>query len=428
MKPPHIGARAACPRSISLPTAAILLIAANVLAGDWPQWRGPDRTGYATAETSLTTLPKELKPDWKINIGGGFSAPIVSSDKLVYLDEDGSTEVAHAVDAKTGKELWKTSYATRFDDEWGAGPRATPIIDDGRVYVQACNGDFKCLNLADGKEIWKTSFERDFDVKFLGSKANEGTATRRGNNGSGVIDGGRIFLPVGNTKDASLVAFDKKTGKVLWKSGDDEAAYSSLMVGTLAGVRQVLAFNADALVGADAETGKPLWRVPLKTNAKRHAATPVIFGDHVVVNSHTFGVACFKIAKDTGGITATQAWINKDAKINLATPVLIDGHFYSQGAVKDYICLDSTSGQLKWSQPGFGQGRKDYASTIVVGKRLLVLTEDGQLLLLEPTPAKYTELARLQVCGNTWSFPAYSNGKLYIRDGRQLMRLNLAAP
>lgn len=403
----------------------VLLVATPVLASDWPQWRGPERTGYAAGESSLNTLPKELKPDWKITVGGGFSAPVVSAGKVIYLAEDGSSEVAHALDAKTGNELWKTAYAARFEDEWGAGPRATPIIDDGRVYVQACNGDFKCLSLADGKEIWKTSFEKDFGVKFLGSKANEGTASRRGNNGSGVIDGDRIFLPVGNTDGASLVAFDKKTGKVLWKSGDDEAAYSSLMVGTLAGSRQVLAFNADALVGADAATGKILWRVPLKTNAKRHAASPVIFGDHVAVNSHTFGVACFKIAKDSGGITATQVWANKDAKINLATPVLVDGHFYSQGAAKDYICLEAATGQLKWSQPGFGQGRKDYASTIVVGKGLLVLTEDGQLLLLEPNPAKYTELARLQVCGNTWSFPAYAGGKLYVRDGRQLMRLSL---
>lgn len=405
-----------------------LMVATSVLAGDWPQWRGPDRTGYAAGEAPLASLPAELKPEWKIDVGGGFAAPIVSANKLVYLDEDGTSEVAHALDAKTGKELWKVAYATRFGDEWGAGPRATPIIDDGRVYVQACNGDFKCLNLADGKEIWKTSFEKDFGVKFLGSKANEGTASRRGNNGSGVIDGDRIFLPVGNTQGASLVAFDKKNGKVLWKSGDDEAAYSSLMTGTLAGIRQVLAFNADALVGVDVETGKILWRIPLKTNAKRHAASPVIFGDHVAVNSHTFGVACFKIAKDSGGVTAKQVWINKDAKINLATLVLVDGHFYSQGATKDYICLDAATGQLKWSQPGFGQGRKDYASTIVVGKRLMVLTEDGQLLLLEANPEKYTELARLQVCGNTWSFPAYAKGKLYVRDGRQLMSLKLAAP
>src|ERR1043166_232686 len=124
-------------------------------------------------------------------------------------------------------------------DEWGGGPRSTPLIDSDRLYVQSCDGEFRCLNLADGKDLWSVSFEKDFGVKFLGSKVNEGTATRRGNNGWGVIEGERLTLPVGSTQGASLVCFNKLSGKVLWKAGSDEAAYSSLMIATLAGMRQV---------------------------------------------------------------------------------------------------------------------------------------------------------------------------------------------
>src|SRR5262249_36171504 len=174
-------------------------------------------------------------------------------------------------------------------------------IDGARGSVQSCRGEFRCLNLADGKTIWSTSFEKDFGVKFLGSKANEGTATRRGNNGSGVIDGPRLVLPVGSVEGASLVCFDKLTGKVLWKSGNDEAAYSSLVIATLAGVRQVVAFTADALLGADLTDGKILWRVPFKTNAKRHAASSVIVGDTVLVNSHTIGLVGTRISMDSDG-------------------------------------------------------------------------------------------------------------------------------
>jgi outer membrane protein assembly factor BamB len=400
----------------------------STLASDWPQWRGPSRSGIAPLDAPVpATLPRELKPVWKISIGGGHSAPIVAGNKVIYLDENGSREVVHVLDAATGMEIWRVDYADRFQDEWGAGPRATPIVDGDRLYAQSCNGEFRCFALADGKTIWQTSFEKDFGVKFLGSKANEGTATRRGNNGSGVIDGQRIVLPVGNTQGASLVCFDKQTGKVLWKSGDDEAAYSSFSIATLAGVKQVVAFTADALLGADLETGKILWRVPLVTNAKRHAASPVIFGDRVAVNSHTIGLVCFDISKDSGGFQATQAWANKDLKINLATPVLVDGSLYCQGPDKDYVCADAKTGRTKWSQAGFGLGKKDYASTIVVGKNLLVLTEDGTLVLLTANPEKYTELARLQVCGNTWSFPAYANGKLFVRDGRGLQCIDLLA-
>jgi len=301
-------------------------------------------------------------------------------------------------------------------------------MDGDRVYVQSTSGEFRCLNLADGKTVWGVSFEKDFGVKFLGSTANSGTASRRGNNGSGVVDGNAVIVPVGSTEGASLVCFDKLTGKLLWKVGDDEAAYSSLIVATLAGVKQVVAFTATALIGVDRLTGKLLWRVPLKSGANRHACTPVIAGDTVTVASSTIGLVCIKIGKGGGGVEAGLAWDIKDLKINLATPALAGQFFYSQGAAKDYVCVDAKTGTVKWSQPGFGTGKKDYASTIVVGKNLLVLTEDGQLLLLAANPEKYTELGRLQVCGGTWCFPAYANGQLFVRDSRELSCLSLLPP
>jgi outer membrane protein assembly factor BamB len=409
--------------------AGVLVVAGSAVglkAGGWPQWRGPDRSGHAESSTpGPQALPKELQPKWRLNVGGGFSSPVVSGDRLIYLDEQDGREIAHAIDTTTGKEVWRADYAESFKDEWGTGPRSTPLIDGDRVYVQACNGDFRCLRLKDGSTVWQTSFEKAFGIKFLGSKANEGTAARRGNNGSGVIDGERLVLPVGNPAGASLVCFDKFDGKVRWKTGEDEAAYSSFMTATLGGVRQVVAFTADALMGVELAEGRILWRLPFKTNAKRHAASPVIVGQRILVNSHTIGLVCVEIKKTESGWEAATAWENKDLKINLATPVVVDGHAYCQGANRDYVCVDLKTGTMKWSQPGFGSGKKDYASTIVAGNRLLVLTEDGQLLLLKPDPPKYMEIARLQVCGSTWSHPALADGKLYVRDGRQLFCLDL---
>ena len=216
-------------------------------------------------------------------------------------------------------------------------------------------------------------------------------------------------------------------GKILWKAGGDEAAYAAPVVATLAGVNQVVYLSADSLLGVERANGKLLWRVPLNTNAKRHACTPVVIGDTVAVNSHTFGTICFKIVKDGPGLTAVEAWNNKDLKTNLGTAVLVDDYLYNQGPGKDYVCFSAKTGDLKWAQPGFGLGKKDYSSTIVVGKNLLVLTEDGTLLLLASNPEKYAELGRLQVCGNTWSFPAYVDGRLYVRDGRQLACYDLLA-
>ncbi len=403
--------------------ALAIALLGRAAAGDWPQWLGPTRDGHVPAgEPVPSTLPADPKAVWRIHIGGGFSSPVIAGDKLAYLDENGQKEVAHLLDAKTGKELWYVPFADRYEDEWGAGTRSTPFFDGDRVYAQSCNGEFRCFSVADGKTIWGTSFEKDFGVVFLGSKANDGTSRRRGNNGSGIIDGDAVIVPVGSVNGATLVCFNKLNGAVLWKALDDETAYSSPVIATLAGVKQVVFLTADALAGVDRATGKPLWRVPLKTNAKRHAATPIIIGDTVTVDSHTIGLVCFKIAREGDEFKATRAWANQSLKINLSTPVVVGDAFYCQGPTKNYICADAHTGATLWAQDGFG---KENSSTLALGKNLLVLTDDGQLLLLAADPAKYTELGRFQACGKNWNFPAYVDGKLYVRDARELICYNL---
>jgi outer membrane protein assembly factor BamB len=392
----------------------LVCLSLRSFAGDWPQWRGPERTGYADSrEQAPGSVSGEPKVFWRKEIGGGFSSPVIAHGKLVYLDAQDGKEIAHLVDATSGKELWQTTYGEMYEDEWGPGPRSTPIIDGDRVYVQSCKGEFRCLNIENGKVLWGVSFEKDFGVPFLGSKANEGTASRRGNDGCGIIDGDHIFLPVG-AKDASLVCFDKRTGKIIWKSQSDEAAYSSLMLATLAGIKQVVYYSADALMGIDSDSGKLLWRVPLRTDAKRHAATPIIFDDSIVVNSQTIGLMCFKIAKDGDALKATQSWANKQLKINISTPVLVNHFLYSQGVGRNLVCVDATDGKLIWSQEGFGE---KYSAIIALGKNLLVTTDRGELVIVAADSSKYTALGRMQICGKTWNHPAYADGKLYVREG-----------
>lgn len=409
-----------------LASSCVLLMSLALHAADWPQWRGPKRDGYPAGQFTVAALPKEMKPVWKNAIGPGFSSPIIAGGKLVYLDESDGKEVVHCLTAASGKEIWRTALANSAGDEWGSGPRSTPFIDGDRVYAQSMNGEFVCLNLADGRRLWNTRFQ-DYGISFS-TTTREGTAARRGNNGSGVVEADYVYVPVG-AKGASIVCFDKQTGKEIWKIGDDEAAYSSFVVATLAGTKQLVAFTADALTGLDLKKGDVLWRVPVKTGAKRHAATPVIDGDTVTVTSQTIGLVRFKIAKNGGQFAATEAWVNKPLTINLATPVLVDGHLYCYGPIrtKDYVCVKAATGELKWRQSGFGLGKDqtDYASTIAVGKNLLLLTYDGQLVLIAANPERYTELGRVQVCGKTWSHPALADGKLYVRDGRELQCLDL---
>ena len=413
---------------------AALSLTFAATAADWAQWRGPNRDGHSPA--SIAALPKEPKTLWSIPVGNGQASPIVAGGKLIYLDElpgkDGQPgqEVAHAVDLKTGKELWHVAVgeSEAFSNAYGTGPRCTPLVDGDRVYTQTCRGEFRCLALADGKILWQTSFDKDWDAPFFGNSSNapeaKETASRRhGNNGSPVIDGDRIFVAVGSPTKGTLVAFDKKTGKVLWTAGKENTAYASLMVATLAGTRQVVHLTADSLIGVDVANGKILWQTPVTSQAKRHVLTPVLADNSVTISSTSVGLTKFSVLKDSGGFKVEPAWKNDKIKITLATPVLVNGHLYGlgTGAKTAFICVDFKTGEVKWSQPGFN----DYAAVIAVGDKLLVQDMNGTMSLLKASPEKFEELGRIQVCGNTWSHPALADGKIYQRDKKQLFALEI---
>ena len=409
--------------------SAALLAAASLHAADWAQWRGPNRDGHVSA--TIAALPKEPKTLWSIPIGNGQASPIVAGGKLIYLDEQKGQEVAHALDLKTGKELWHTAVgeSEAFENTYGTGPRCTPLVDGDHVYTQTCRGEFRCLALADGKVFWQTSFDKDWAAPFLGNsnkskEASETASRRHGNNGSPVVDGDRIFVPVGSPTKGTLVAFDKKTGKVLWTAGKENTAYASLMVATLAGARQVVHLTADSLMGVDAASGKILWQTPVKTGAKRHVLTPILADNSVTISSSSVGLTKFSVSKDSGGFKIEPAWKNDKIKITLATPVLVNGFLYGlgTGAKTDFICVDFKTGELKWSQPGYN----DYAAVIAAGDKLLVQDMNGTMSLLKANPDKFEELGRIQVCGNTWSHPAIADGKIYQRDKKQLFALEIS--
>ncbi len=408
------------------PLIAFILAASIATAADWPQWRGPNRDGAVQdPKHKLEKLPAEPKALWKVPAGPGQSSPVVAGGKVVYMDAKDNEEVAHCLDLATGKELW-TAVAgptVQFSPAYGGGPRCTPLVDGDRVYTQSSGGEFSCLALADGKKLWGTSFGGVYGATFLGNKtgdpaAKETASRRHGNNGSAAIDGDRIFVPVGSVNGATLVAFDKKTGKELWRVGDDNTAYSSVMVGTLAGTRQAVHFTADALMGVDAATGKMLWRVPLKTGAKRHACTPVISGDTVTVASTSIGTLSFKVVKKGSGYDAEQAWGNLPLKTILGTPTIVGKTMFTIGPSDrtDLVALDLATGAQLWAQKGLS----DYASITGVNDKLLVLNSTGELLLVKANPAKFEELGRVQLCAKTWASPAYTDGKIVVKDEASL--------
>jgi len=418
----------------SLSLLALLVFSGSAFsAADWPQWRGPNRDAVVQDPGhALASLPTDPKVLWKIATTDGHASPVVAANRLVYLDGQEGQETAHCVDAASGRELWKTAVGSLVEfSNYGSGPRCTPIVEEDRVYLQSSGGEFRCVALADGKTLWQMSFANDYGVTFLGNRSNDPaakeTASRRhGHSGSGVIDGERIFLPVGSVQGATLVAFDKRTGKELWRAGEDNTAYSSPVVGTLAGVRQVVHLTADALMGVDVASGKILWREPVKTGAKRHACTPLLSGDTVTIASNSVGTIRFRVVKSGADLKLEKMWENLACKTNISTPTLVGNALYTVGSTvgksSPLVCLDFATGQELWSQPGL----EDYASITAVNDRLLVHKSNGELLLLKVNPAKYEELGRTEICGKTWASPAYVDGRIYIKDAGNVFAVEIA--
>jgi outer membrane protein assembly factor BamB len=353
---------------------------------------------------------------WRIKAGEGLASPVVSGGKAFLFDNQDGKETLRCVSAADGKELWRTPIDDPFKDSQGpVGPRCTPVVDGDRVYAQSCRGELACLSVADGKKLWSANFTKDFGAVFIGEKGSAQAAARHGNNGSPAIDGDHLIAQVGSTNGASVVCFDKRTGKVIWKSQNDVAGYGAPIIESDTGVKHVVSFTADGVIALQPDTGELIWRIPVKTQFSRHAITPVVGQNMIVVSSHQVGLIGINLSK----AGAKQQWVNKQAAINFASPVVVGQYLYGLGPTKNVQCVELRTGEVKWSKDGWWTTSADkaYGGFIILGPNILTLTDSGTLILFAADPKEARELGRAQICGANWCNPAYVDGTLYLRDG-----------
>jgi outer membrane protein assembly factor BamB len=396
------------------------------LASDWPRWRGPDNTGWVPAgEVVPSKLPAKPKMLWHFDMGEGIGSPVVAGGRVFCLDNRDDKEVLCAFDLASGTEIWHSVIDDVITDGIGSGPRGAPVVAGPRVYVQSCKGEFRCFEASDGKPQWRVNFLKDFDAEYIGEKGNSQGAARHGYTGPPIVDGERIIVGVGGPHGASVVAFDKITGKVIWKSQNDMPAYAGPVIATLCGVKQVVSFTSDGVIGLDTADGKLLWRSGVKTSCSRHITTPIVLDDMVVVSSHEAGLIGFRVNASDGGMKAQRAWVRKDLAINVASPVLVGKSLYGLGPKKQLFCADVKTGKDSWSKSGAVAGPATYISMLVMKDNLLVLGDSGNLYLIAADPNAYHLLSSTKVCGKNWCNPAYVDGKLLIRDQESLRCLEL---
>ncbi len=415
--------------SIGLRLVALCTTFQVARAADWPQWRGPDRTGHVPkGEIVPDKLPVEPSVDWRTKVGDGLASPVVAGGKVFYLDNQAGKETVHAAEADSGKPIWSVTLDEAFKDSQSTpGPRCTPLIDGGRVYAQSCRGELQCLDASDGKRLWRVNYVTNFGAVFIGEKGQAAGAARHGYNGSPLIDGDRLITLAGGTNGAGVVCLDKASGKVIWKSQNDGAAYAPPILASVAGRRQAIAFTVDGLIGLDPKDGDLLWRVPLKTTFGRHVTTPVVSDDTVMVSSHEFGLIGVHVATSGNGLAARTIWTNKEAAINFASPGVAGEYLYGLGPDRNLVCVNAGTGKLAWSQEGLfpSPAGKAHAGFVIMGRNVLVLTDSGQLVLFGTNPEQYREMGRAQIAGANWCNPAYANGRLYLRDGKELLCIGL---
>jgi outer membrane protein assembly factor BamB len=397
---------------------AVLVEDEPPITGDWPQWRGPRRDGVAHFPDLLTTWPRGGPARlWRAPAGDGYSAVSVAAGRAYTLYRQGDQEVVVCWQAADGQELWRYPYDNPVQTQY-PGPRATPTIDGGRVYTVGAAGALHCLDAANGKKIWM----RDLRTELNAAGPQWGHAF------SPLVEGNLVLTNPGG-RGTALAAFDKMTGDLVWKGQDGTAGYSSPVAFTAAGVRQVAFLTGDGAAAVSPTDGTVYWRYPWQTNFQVNAATPLVFHarsggrvlDYVFLSSG-YGKGCvlLKVESDGGRFEARPVYEGNQLRSHFASPVRYRDHLYGFDE-STLACLDVRSGEICWSKSGFQKG-----SLLLIDHYLLVLGESGKLALLEASPQEPEAMASAQpLRGTCWTMPVLADGRLFLRDLKQVLCLDL---
>lgn len=390
-------------------------LVASVQAADWPQFLGPARDGHVAAEEKA--LPDNFSGDpkvlWEHPLGSGHTGPVVVEGKVIIVHRQGGDVVIEALEAKTGKSVWKFSYATDYRDSFGMdnGPRAVPAVSDGRVFVHGAEGMVHALSLADGKLLWKVDTVKKFNSPqgFFGRVC------------APLVVDGKVIITTGGTK--AVVAFDAKDGHVVWSSGNEEASYASPV---LSSPKTLTCWLRDNLTTLELASGKVLSAEHFRPaiEASVSAATPIKTDQGWFVSAeYDVGGSLWDIGDD-GSLKKT--WSGDDSiNCHYATPVYHNGHVYGfdgrQESGQTLRCWDTATHEVKWNSPRVRGG-----TLLIVKDKLVVHTESGELWIVRATSEKFDQLLSAQILrAGHRSYAAFSDGVFFARDGEKLVAVKL---
>ena len=290
----------------------------TALGQDWSQWRGPQRDGKAAAELLPNTMPAELERRWRVEVGVGYSSPVVAGDRVFLLTREADEEVVRSLDLSSGDALWRQSYDVPYQmnasaTRHGKGPKSTPAVSGGRLYVLGIDGILSCFDAEAGDLVWRRDFTGEYPA----------TSPMYGASASPLVDGGNVIVHVGGYHDGAIAAFDANTGETTWATRGDGPGHASPILLQLHGERHLVTQTDAHIVGVSPESGRSLWKIPFTTDYDQSIITPLIAGERLILSGVDRGVFAVEVLPDGDSWRSVELWRNDDLPMYMSSPVLI---------------------------------------------------------------------------------------------------------
>jgi outer membrane protein assembly factor BamB len=382
-------------------------LAAQTAAGDWPQWRGPNRDGVITGFTAPKTWPERLVRKWKVDVGLGYASPVVVGNRVYLFARQGEREILHALNADTGAKVWESGYQAAFQISSAAarhekGPKSTPAFADGKLYTLGMTNIVTAFDAATGKQLWQKPATQAQPLYHTGM--------------SPLVDRGLVILHVGGHDKGSLNAYDAATGAVKWHWDGDGPGYGSPMVADIEGTRQVIVLTQENVVGVAAATGELLWKRPFSTPYSQNAITPILYGGLVIVSGLDKGITAFRIGRKSGRWETENVWEKTDVGLYMTNGVIVNDTLVglSHKNSGQFFALDARSGATVWKS---APRQAANAAISRAGDTLFVLKDDAELIVARSGPNGLETLRTYSVADSaTWAQPAVSGNRIFVKD------------
>ncbi|MGY8688767.1 MAG: PQQ-binding-like beta-propeller repeat protein [Verrucomicrobiales bacterium] len=410
-------------RNLSL-LSSLTIITASAALAEMPAWTGmlgPKRNGWVESYKVPETWPTKIESVWQTKVGTGYGTPLVVGDRIFQHARVGDDEVLSCLDLSNGKLLWQSKdEGVAFKMGGGAsfhgkGPKSNPVYADGRVFTMSIVGVLTGYDAKTGKQLWR----RDYRSEFEQNHPYWGVST------SPIVDGNQLIAHVGNDEAGTLLGLDVETGKEIWRQGKDGTDYNSPLILEIEGVRQIVMWTHEDVIGVESQTGKRLWdfHYPHRGN-QQNTPTPVFHQGRLIVGGEGRGIKCLepKRNSETGEWKVTLLWHQEEVSLDMSSAILNDSCVYgiSEYKMGRFFCLDPATGKVHWQT----RGREgEHAGFLSVPGHVLALTNTGTLKILKATPEKYEEVISYEVANSpTWAPPVLMADGLLIKGHDTLQR------